>query len=323
MRSRVPLSCNGYRIDTMIHSDSLETVISTQIYLAYALEGSSTGKPLILKHIPLKSLGIHIECNSLHLGRIYHDNILTTIECFYENEDLWVVMPYFEGVSLKSIISQLFHNGITNKTLVNNILFHVLLALDRIHACSSALKSLKPSKILIDVDGNIKVLDCEISKRIREELCKKKLLDMYWSPPEVMNGLIADPRGDIWSFGVLIYEILTGKNPWEGYPVLKTSIMITDKPSPKLERCVDCDPYLRELVNLCLQKDPQKRPTSIALLEDAYFRRVIMENSYVAHSIRKVFKIKDRQNKKLEPMPQPKQLSGEDPDEMLISEEDD
>ena len=98
--------------------------------------------------------------------------------------------------------------------------------------------------------------------------------------------------------------------------------MITDKLPPKIEKEVDCECFLRETVKFCLQKDPQKRPTTSILLENSFFRKIDAK----AHMMKVVSKIRgfqEIQTKKIEVLPQPKQLTGEDPNEMLISDNDD
>lgn len=222
---------------------------------------------------------------------------------------------------MKTILQEIFPNGMGNQALLVHILTEVLTGISRIHISSAVVKALKPSKILINRKGQVKVLDCEVSKRIREEMSRKGMIAAYWNAPEVINGLEADSRSDMWSFGIILLELLTGKNPWEGYPYLKTSIMITEKPSPKLPHDSTCQ-FLRETLSDCLQKDPLKRPTAQSLLKNSFFSQEKPHLSPFLHSIRNLFPVEKKSNTKLPLMPQPKQMIGEDPDEMLISDED-
>ena len=252
---------------------------------------------------------------------VFHDNIVTTIECFYENEDLWIVMQYFPSISLNRIIKYGYAHGINDRLLISYILRNILIALDRIHSSSTNVKALKPSKVLINIHGCVKIIDCQITGKIREELCKKYLVPPHWTAPEVINGFLNDMRSDIWSFGILVLEMLTGKNPWETYPYLKSSLMISEKAPPKVEKEIECDSFLKEITGFCLQKDPQKRPTANMLLENHYFQKINIKNN-IFLSIWKFIPSKELKTRKLVTMPQPMPLAGEDPDEMLISEED-
>lgn len=321
-RIRVPLNTSGYRIESTLHKDALETVIYNKIYIAQPLEGDWVNSKLILKHIPLKLFPINMDRNSFSLSGITHENLLTTMEYFYENDDLWIVMPYFESISLSKLLKLEYPNGITDKTLLAAILTSVAAALNRVHYNSSSLKCLKPSKVLINSEGCIKILDCDISGKIREELCRKNILGPYWTAPEVINGASSDMKSDIWSYGLLIIEILTGKNPWEKYPYLKTSIMITEKIPPQIEKHVECESFLKEIVNFCCQKDAQKRPTTSILLANGYFKKKNSGKS-VSVALARVFNLHEKKDRKIEILPQPKQLVGEDPNEMLASNGDD
>lgn len=230
-------------------------------------------------------------------------------------------MPYFESVSLEKLLQDHFLNGITDKDFVSYILRAILLALDRIHTSSAVIKGLKPSKILINTEGCVKILDCEISAVIRTELLRKKLANPYWAAPEVITGAYHDTRSDIWSFGILVLTMVRGKNPWEDYPNIKAGSMIVEKMCPRISKEAECDHFLRDVVNFCLQKDPQKRPTTTILLENSYFRRVD-KKGYVSILIKRLLNCKETKVRKVESMPQPKPLSGEDPNEMLELEVD-
>lgn len=270
----------------------------------------------MLKQISPKSLNHPIDTNIIQLHGIYYQSILTTFECFYELGDYWLIMPYFQSISLQSLVKLHYSAGINDQTFVRYVLSSVLNVLNRIHCCSSQLKSLKPSKIVLSQSGDLKVLDCEVTSTIREILLHRKTVDPYWNAPEVINGSIADSRSDIWSFGLLVVFLITGKNPWENYPYMKAALMITQKPCFRLGRDASCENFLRNVVECCLQKDPEKRPTAAMLLENPYFSK-FNGKKHAGCVIGKVLNVGDQSAKKIESMLQPRPLSGEDPDEML------
>ena len=275
----------------------------------------------MLKKITTKNLNFQIDSNSIQLRGVQHDSLLTTFDCFYEQGDYWLVMPYFNSISLETLIRVYFPSGITDKVLLRYILSVLLSVLKQVHSSLSAIKSLKPSKILIDQNGILKVLDCEVSSTVREMMLRRKTVSPYWNAPEVINGATSDCRSDVWTLGVLVIWLLTGKNPWEDYPFLKASMMITDKPPYRMSRDTNCEGFLKDLAGYCIQKEPEKRPTGLMLVENQYFNK-FSGAKHASAIMNKILSFNDGNIRKLETMLQPMPLSGEDPNEMLDPEFD-
>ena len=225
-------------------------------------------------------------------------------------------MPYFQSISLQALLTHYFPSGLSDHTFIRYILSSVLNVLHHVHSSSNQIRALKPSKILLSRSGDLKVLDCEVTSTIRELLLHKKTVSPYWNAPEVVNGGFGDSRSDIWSFGLLVVALITGKNPWQDYPFLKASLMITQKPAYRLSQDTPCEKFLREVVECCLHKNPEKRPTAQMLLENPYFSK-FSGKKHAGALLSKILSLTEQSAKKLEAMLQPRQLSGEDPDEML------
>jgi serine/threonine protein kinase len=118
---------------------------------------------------------------------------------------------------------------------------------------------------------------------------------------------------------VLVIWLLTGKNPWENYPFVKAALMITEKTPFRLGKDFHCEGFLRDLTAYCMQKEPEKRPTTVTLMENQYFSK-FSGNKHAGAIMHKILTFNDGNFRKIESMLQPLPLCGEDPDEMLDPE---
>ncbi len=211
------------------------------------------------------------------LASLDHPGIVPLITFAQEGEDRFLVMKYVNGRSLESLI-----NGDTALPVaeVRRILKEVVLALDYAHKKGVVHRDIKPANVLVDDTGRVVVVDFGIARKLEGEkrLTQTGMLmgtPQYMSPEQI-EGFVVDGRADLYACGLMLFEMLTGRPPFdEGktFDVLRAHV---EKPVPDLhplraaflghkthdgrDAVVDDD-----LVALCaalLQKEPDLRPAS-------------------------------------------------------------
>jgi serine/threonine-protein kinase len=167
-------------------------------------------------------------------GALTHANIVTVYDI---GEDLgmsYIVMEFVEGATLTARMKkQRF-----NIAQVKHVVYHVALALEHAHESGIFHRDVKPDNIMVGNTGTVKVMDFGIARAVDSTLTKTGSVmgtPAYMSP-EQAEGKKIDGRSDIFSLGVILYELLTGRKPFQGdtFPSLMFAIMREDPPPPTL-----------------------------------------------------------------------------------------
>src|SRR5579871_6772687 len=190
----------------------------------------------------------------------------------------YLVMELVEGPTL----SERIRHGALPPDEALRIARQIADALEAAHEKGIVHRDLKPGNIILRPDGTIKVLDFGLAKVTGSPLSgepfehsQSPTLDPVsrvgtvvgtaaYMPPEQARGKMVDKRADIWAFGVIVYEMLTGERPFAGETISDTLIEVATK-DPDLERVPAAG---RGLVKRCLEKDPKRRLRDIG---DAWF----------------------------------------------------
>jgi serine/threonine protein kinase len=179
----------------------------------------------------------------------------------------------------------------------------VIEAMEYAHERNIVHRDLKPANIKVTPEGDVKVLDFGLAKAISDpapatdsadsptlEMGRTEIGMILGTPaymsPEQASGKAADRRADIWSFGAVLYEMLTGKKPFEGESVSHTLASVL-KVDPDFNALPAATPAaIRNLIRRCLTKDPQKRLQAIGEA------RLILENPLTEEPAAAVFSSK-------------------------------
>ena len=203
--------------------------------------------------------------DEFNLTSTLDDNRLVRMtDYFVEEESPCLVMPYMPGGSL---YHKLQKAGPLSEREVARVLYQVGGALHYLHAQEKPVLHLdiKPENILIDYSGNYLLADFGISLKMRSSLLRAsntKGGTFAYTPPEMSESRKAGPPADIFSLGVMLFELCTGDLPWSG---MGGNAVIIGMPLPLLP-----DTYslrLQQLVHLCMGRYPQERPTALQLEE--------------------------------------------------------
>ena len=193
------------------------------------------------------------------LARLEHPNITSFRTAFRLNEELLMILEYVEGSSLSR---KLAHNRLEVWRAVDYTC-QVLSALGHAHKCGVLHRDVKPSNILIGAGDRVKLTDFGIASLTADPgltITGGTVGTLYYMAPEQMKALPIDGRADLYSVGVTLYEMITGRVPFRGdsyYSVLKANL--EHKPTPPGELVPDLPAGLSAIIEKSLEKRPEDR----------------------------------------------------------------
>ena len=199
--------------------------------------------------------------NELRMARdISHKHICRMYDLGREGRLYYITMEYVPGEDLKAMIRMSGRLGIgTTVTLARQLCE----GLAEAHRRGIVHRDLKPSNVMIDRDGQVRILDFGIARSIRTKgLTEAGVIigtPEYMSPEQVEGGEV-DARSDLYSLGIILYECLVGRVPFEGETPFSVGVkQKTETPDNPRELNPDIPEDLGRLVLKCLEKDPDKR----------------------------------------------------------------
>lgn len=189
-----------------------------------------------------------------------HPNIVKIYDVGYENNMQYIVMEYIDGITLKEYIEQ---QGMLKWRDCVHFTIQILRALQLAHDRGIVHRDIKPQNVMLLSDGSIKVMDFGIarfSREVENTDSEKTMGSVHYVSPEQASGTRTDERSDIYSVGVMMYEMLTGRKPFNGdTPVSVALKHMHDAPVPPTQYVSSIYPGLEEIILHAMEKDPAKR----------------------------------------------------------------
>ena len=250
---------------------------------AYLCQNIQDNSQCVIKQIVLDELDAEEKKETLNevaiLKRLDHSNIIKFKDVFTKTKPhntLNIVMEYADGGDLSKKIQKQREkkSPFTEKEIIN-YLTQICLALNHIHKKKIIHRDLKSGNIFLTKSGLVKLGDFGIAKGFKNtwEKAKTKVGTPYYLSPEIINSKPYDSKSDIWALGVLLYEMMTFKMPFNAssLPSLSLKIIKGYYPSPPTSYSKD----LIDLVKKCLNLDPKKRPSVENILRLPFIKKRI------------------------------------------------
>ena len=193
-------------------------------------------------------------------GRLQHPNIVVIHEIGEDQGNLYIAMEYLEGETLAERIARERGRGDVASAL--EVMAQVGRGLNYAHERGVVHRDIKPANILVTREGTAKILDFGIARAGDKRMTKtgQVMGTIYYMSPEQINGQQLDGRSDIFSAGIVLYELLTGDVPFDEESTGATMMKILTAPAPPLgERAPMSPPVLEEIVARALAKQPAER----------------------------------------------------------------
>lgn len=184
-------------------------------------------------------------------------NVTQYYGCFLDGPRVWIVMEYAQGGSVRTLMKAT-KDGTIEEKYVAVIIREVLFSLSYLHKSGIIHRDLKAANILITAAGKVMICDFGVSALLVTTSSKRNTLvgTPHWMAPEVAHASAYDSKADIWSLGIMIYEMVTGNVP--NAHIMDQAKLIQMLPRMKPPRLIEGEGSkdLREFVAHCLRESP-------------------------------------------------------------------
>jgi serine/threonine protein kinase/formylglycine-generating enzyme required for sulfatase activity len=259
---------------TILHYHILKQVGQGGMGVVYLAEDTKLDRKVAIKLLPG-----HIARNSDERKRfeieakaaaaLNHPNIATIHAIEHSDDEMFIVMEYIEGQDLK----QKLKSGLLDVDEAIRIANQIARGLEAAHEKNIIHRDIKSSNIMITDKGQVKIMDfglAKVGEGIQLTREKSTIGTAPYMSPEQIRGDAVDPRSDIWSFGVVLYEMLSGELPFKGdYEQAVAYAIINENPGPLGQ---EVPKALQDIILQALVKDPERRFQSAEELVDSLER---------------------------------------------------
>ncbi|KAL5113045.1 Serine/threonine-protein kinase PAK 4 [Taenia crassiceps] len=197
-----------------------------------------------------------------------HPNIVKMFSCYLVNEDFWVVMEFMDCGALTSVLS---HTRLSEKQIAT-LCIPILSALAFLHSNSIIHRDIKSDSILLASDFKVKLSDFGFCATITPQCPRRRSLvgTPYWMAPEVIARVSYGTAVDIWSFGVLIIEMVDGEPSLFNEPPSVAMRLIRERFTPHLKHPESQSAELLDFLKAALTRNDAKRATGVQLLRHPF-----------------------------------------------------
>lgn len=212
---------------------------------------------------------------------IIHPNIIDVYDAGEEDGIFYIVMELVEGITLKNYIGR---KGRLSLREAVSIAVQVAMGVGAAHNNQIIHRDIKPQNIIISKGGIVKVMDFGIAKTVAGSMITSNVMgSVYYISPEQASGGCSDKQSDIYSLGITIFEMLTGRVPFSGETTVDIAIRHIREELPSLREYVPEIPdRVEQIIFRCCQKSPNRRYQSMQeLIMDLKQSLVSLDDDFV------------------------------------------
>ena len=197
-----------------------------------------------------------------------HPNVVNVYDVGEDNGIYYIVMELVQGITLKDYITR---KGKLTVREATSIAIQVSLGLEAAHRSNIIHRDVKPQNIIISIDGKVKLSDFGIARAASSNTISSNVMgSVHYSSPEQVRGGYSDSKSDIYSLGITMYEMVTGRVPFDGDTTVAIAIKHLQEEIESPRKYVPDLPYsLEQIILKCTQKSVDRRYNSMTeLIED-------------------------------------------------------
>ena len=212
---------------------------------------------------------------------LIHPNIVNVYDVGEENGLYYIVMELVEGITLKHYIEKKLR--LSFKEAIS-IAIQVSMGLEAAHDNHVIHRDVKPQNIIISKEGKVKVTDFGIARAATSDTITSNVMgSVHYTSPEQARGGYSDEKSDIYSLGIVLYEMLTGRVPFDGETTVAIAIKQIQEPMPNPRNYVDDIPVSAEyIIYKCCEKNADRRYSSMKeLIADLKQSLVTPDDNFV------------------------------------------
>ena len=204
------------------------------------------------------------------LAKLHHPNIATLYALFRHGEELYMVLEYVRGECLDDIITR---RGAMETSEVMPVFCQILDGINHAHEAGIIHRDIKPGNMILMPNGTLKVLDFGIARLLgtnRMTRAGNVIGTLEYMAPEQVRGLETDARSDTYALGMMLYEVLTGRVPFDTdneFELMRSQTEMMPAPPRSINPRIPVE--VEQLIMRSIQKDPDKRFQSAGEFRDA------------------------------------------------------
>lgn len=204
-----------------------------------------------------------------HTARLAHPNIMSVFDQGHVDDTLYLVMEYLPGMTLRDLLND-FGTLTVEQSL--DIASAVLQGLSVAHREGILHRDVKPENVILVDDGRIKIGDFGLARPVNNatDTGKSLLGTVAYIAPELLTRTSADNRSDLYSVGIMLYEMLTGRQPFVGETPMQVAVQHAQQPMPfASESNPTVSRAIEDVIQWATQKNPTDRPKDARAMLDA------------------------------------------------------